>query len=315
MGENVGLAEALMIASENVITPSPSPHSASFQERITGPLLVLLGAFFYSLGICIQRNALIKEVAQSEAVRRASLASTEFSSQLQQASCYKRYYWTLVWCFGMFVYTVGNGIYTVALLYSTLSLCTSLFCVVLIYNGILGYFLLGERMSKTDIAGCFTIIVGVLVTCNFISAEVIHYDSGLLVESAEKPLAIIYFLIVLVLVVFFSSSLFVFEKRFPTFGFKETEDTIEDRRNSTSSCTSNQPYASGSPLMENGVTSKQPSNTEYTKALIFYPALCAMFESFVQILLKAWSSMLDDTFFHVHFHYLFQFLFFQFYFS
>jgi hypothetical protein len=206
----------------------------------------------------------------------------------------------------MCVYTAGNAFYTVALSYAPLSLCTSVFSVVLVWNGILGRLLLGERMTLPDVVGCTTIMVGIVITSVFMNESPTNYDASQLVQLAEKPLALAYACIVIFLLITFTLTLRSFEKQYPTFG-KAVKSSAGhghgvpgfrsgDAMDSRSLMREPRPVLNPGGSVDTARDAERcPSHAEATCAMLTYPTVCAMYESIVQVLLKAWSNMVYDT--------------------
>ena len=64
------------------------------------------------------------------------------------------------WGLGIFVYAVGNGIYTVSLIFGPLSLLGGCFTTLLTFNLFFAQQLLGETLTRAKVVGALTIFGG-----------------------------------------------------------------------------------------------------------------------------------------------------------
>ena len=65
-----------------------------------------------------------------------------------------------VWGVGIAVYTVGNGLYTAALIFGPLSLLGGVFTTLLAFNLFFAHTLLGEELTRRKVVGALVIFIG-----------------------------------------------------------------------------------------------------------------------------------------------------------
>lgn len=98
----------------------------------------------------------------------------------------------LIWMLGMSMWFIGNSLYTYALNFAPLSLLTSLFATVLVFNGLLAWFFLHEKVRASDVAGWALIFVGISICGVYIDKTVVKFTAHEILVFAEKPVALIY---------------------------------------------------------------------------------------------------------------------------
>lgn len=121
----------------------------------------------------------------------------------------------LIWVFGMMMWFIGNSLYTFALNYAPLSLLTSLFATVLVFNGALAWFFLQEQVRPSDVTGCFLIFIGITICGIYIDKTVIQFSAHEIVLLAEKPVALVYEVFVLSFIVGITSVVLMYSRNNP----------------------------------------------------------------------------------------------------
>jgi drug/metabolite transporter (DMT)-like permease len=163
----------------------------------------------------------------------------------------------LIWMLGFSLWGAGNGIYFLALHYAALSLLTSLFATVIIFNGILAWKFLGENIRKQDVFGWALICVGTSLTSVFLDTPPRDYTAEELFQLATlHSSAIAYEVGLFTLIV-------------GLWGFVLYNEALERRPEGRP------PYVVG--------------------LMLAFPCLIALFESLCQICLKGLNDMLSKT--------------------
>ncbi len=120
-----------------------------------------------------------------------------------------------IWFVGMFMWFVGNSLYTYALNYAPLSLLTALFATVLVFNGLLAWFFLHERVTGSDIVGWILIMAGISICGVYIDKEVKQYSANQILVLAGKPAALVYELSIVAMIVGITATVCVWTSRHP----------------------------------------------------------------------------------------------------
>lgn len=124
----------------------------------------------------------------------------------------------LIWVFGMFMWFVGNSLYTYALDYAPLSLLTALFATVLVFNGLLAWFFLHEKVRQSDILGWCLIMIGISICGVFIDKDIRRFSAKQIVKLAGGLAALVYEFCVIAMIVSISAGVFVWTRRNPAAG-------------------------------------------------------------------------------------------------
>lgn len=120
-----------------------------------------------------------------------------------------------IWAGGMCLWFVGNSLYTYALNFAPLSLLTALFATVLVFNGLLAWFFLHEKVRGSDIVGWSLIMAGISVCGVYIDKEVKQFSARQILVLAGKPAALVYELSVVAMIVGITASVCVWTSRHP----------------------------------------------------------------------------------------------------
>jgi drug/metabolite transporter (DMT)-like permease len=136
-------------------------------------------------------------------------------SDVSQRSCITIDRANVIWAVGMFMWFVGNSLYTYALNYAPLSLLTALFATVLVFNGLLARFFLQEQVRGSDIVGWMLIMIGISICGCFIDKEVKQFSAHQILVLAGKPAALVYELSVVAMIVGITTSVCVWTSRHP----------------------------------------------------------------------------------------------------
>ena len=261
------------VSSPQVVDPRDEPTL----NWLLGALLCEISAALYACGICLQRYAL--NVAAEPKVPRAAVGCmsgaepresaakaerADFSMNRDAASpgqfsgCARRNRADLLWGCGFGLWGAGNSVYAVGLTYVPLSLMTSLFATVLIFNGILATVFLGEEVRKSDLLSWLLIFIGISLCGIFLAKEKDPNccTAEKLFHMAARPLALIFQISIALIIVCLTSAIVWYERQ-------RASGRVDG------------PY----PLL----------------IVIAYPVLVAQFESLIQIFLDGLMSMWHQT--------------------
>ena len=145
------------------MTEADGSSSGGDDDTVTGALISVVAAFLYATGLCIQRAAL---TVKDDGVTPPAGC---------RGSCCKRHH-NLNWTLGLVVYGVG-GLFlgTVSLAYIPLSLTSSIFSSVLIFNAIVAAVWLKESVGTLDIICYVVIMSGITLSSVYVPKDPAKY--------------------------------------------------------------------------------------------------------------------------------------------
>ena len=157
MSGSGSLSAAAAACSGELVDAGADLTSEQLGDISLGVAITFLGAFFYALGLCIQRAALTVAASAAE-----DQPAAERPAGCRRQLCADRS--RIFWFGGLMVYGVGGlGLGTLALSYVTLAVTTSIFSAALVFNAGIARLWLKEPLSKVDSVSYLLIIVGIAV--------------------------------------------------------------------------------------------------------------------------------------------------------
>ena len=222
--------------------------AASLTDKFVGVVISSIAAFLYASGLCVQKAAL-------------TLHDTGEAPAGCGRSCCRRYS-TANWALGLAIYAVG-GLFlgTLALRYIPLSLTSSIFSSVLVFNAIVARVWLKESIQPVDFVCYFLIIVGIIMASYYLPDSPKKIDVHELNRLWLEPIGIVYWTVVIsVLVVLQVGILGYLERRYQVDG-KYTAGTV-------------------------------PHHI-YKAAMVSYPVVLGIWEGVAYIALKAANDIFD----------------------
>ena len=158
-------------------------------DKIVGIAIASVAAFLYASGLCVQRAALT--VSEPDTV---------------VAGCHGRccqQHSTLNWAIGLVVYGVG-GLFlgTLALRYIPLSLSSSIFSSVLVFNALVARVWLKELVQPVDLLCYILIIAGITVDAYYLPDTPNKIDVHVLEALWKEPIGIAFWVVVLSVLLF-----------------------------------------------------------------------------------------------------------------
>jgi uncharacterized membrane protein len=257
---------------------------------LKGILLCELAAFTLALSMNLQRFAL-------------SVSDEWFADKKWRTR-------NSLWTLGLLLYALANGFYVCALSFAPLALMSALFATVLVFNALLAQMLRREELSLHDFVGLSIIVVGV-AACGYAGPSDSCVYSVETIESLFKaPSGIAYLcatssviVIAIVIVVRFEG----LHHRFGTLYRVDSEDSDAEGQNKgtpsfydlTERPTVGQGISArilslsdNQAVVEIDVTDRCVSPQTRQLMTLVYPTVLALFESLVQVFLKALSSIL-----------------------
>ena len=107
-----------------------------------------------------------------------------------------------VWAWGMVFYQVSNGALAGSTVLAPLSLCTTCFTLMLVWNVILARWFLGEKPATPRVAGALLIVIGAVVSVFGVPTDVCNkWDVDGIIRLSLHWAGMTYFFVLLVLVV------------------------------------------------------------------------------------------------------------------
>lgn len=223
-----------------------------------GVVLGELAAFTLALAMNVQRFALSADPAWFK-------GRTFFCTSLRLTR-------DRLWGCGMLLYGTANGIYFCGLSFAPLSLMSALFATMLVFNAVLARFLLGEELTRTDMIGLGIILAAVATLGYFGPTESKEYSADDIASLFHVASGFLFVIAMVGVLLVLRGLIWRFERLYPFFG-----------------------------LTGEGQQEAADENLDQTKAvparlalamMVIYPTILGIFESLVQICLKAISSML-----------------------
>eukprot|EP01047_Picozoa_sp_COSAG01_P045396 COSAG01_NODE_4178_length_5265_cov_17.430649_5_plen_356_part_00 len=169
-------------------------------DKIIGVSIVGVASFLYAAGLCIQRAALTVDDPDGPV------------AGCRGACCRKRP--TANWVLGLCIYGIG-GLFlsTMSLRYIPLSLSSSVFSSVLIFNAVVARLWLKEPVMAVDIV-CYALIMGgITVDAYYLPDTPRKIDVQVLEELWEQPLGIGFWAVVLFVLISLQVLILVYLER------------------------------------------------------------------------------------------------------
>jgi drug/metabolite transporter (DMT)-like permease len=176
-----------------------------------------------------------------------------------------------LWGIGLALYGTANLFYFLGLSFAPLSLMSALFATMLVFNALLAHYVVGEKLSKPDAAGLFIILCAVATLGYCGPTESIEYSASDILDLLSETSGFGFIVATLVLLVALQGVIWKFERRYPYFGL-----TGEGAQAAA----------------EDGKHHEAVPKHVALFMMVIYPSVLGLFESLVQICLKAISSML-----------------------
>jgi hypothetical protein len=169
-------------------------------DKIIGVSIVGVASFLYAAGLCIQRAALTVNHPDGPV------------AGCRGACCRERP--TVIWVIGLCIYGIG-GLFlsTMSLRYIPLSLSSSVFSSVLIFNAVVARLWLKEPVMAVDIV-CYALIMGgITVDAYYLPDTPRKIDVQVLEELWEQPLGIGFWAVVLFVLISLQVLILVYLER------------------------------------------------------------------------------------------------------
>lgn len=186
-----------------------------------------------------------------------------------------------LWVAGLVGYGAANGLYVAALQYGPLSVMASVFTTLLIFNCVFARCLLGEALTPPKLAGCATILAGVVLVVVGSPKNIdVDLSAGDVSRLLAKPLGAAYLAVLLGAVAASVLAIREFEKRYPLNLAKTRSATIE--LDALDKCGGGGAAAPGPP----------PPRLDDVMAVV-YPASLGLDEAIAHLTMKAAVSMVS----------------------
>eukprot|EP00928_Gymnodinium_smaydae_P099077 TRINITY_DN9360_c2_g4_i1.p1 TRINITY_DN9360_c2_g4~~TRINITY_DN9360_c2_g4_i1.p1 ORF type:complete len:404 (-),score=49.39 TRINITY_DN9360_c2_g4_i1:403-1614(-) len=153
-------------------------------DKVTGIVVSACSALFYASGLCVQRAALTMDGPNGPAF-----------------GCDRRFcrkHPKLIWTIGLMIYGVGGMFLgTIALRYVPLSLTSSIFSTVLLFNAFVARLWLKEEVSHIDFVCYVLIIIGITIDSYYLPDSPTQIDVQELSRLWHQGIGIFFFIVVL----------------------------------------------------------------------------------------------------------------------
>jgi hypothetical protein len=177
-----------------------------------GFLLALFSGVFLALSMSVQRYAL------------------SFPTyQVQFLFC--RLPRPVVWMLGFIFYCIANGLFAIASHYTPLTLNATLFTLLLVWNLIFAWLLLGEKLTRTRVVGAIVIVLGAAISVGGTPTDArTAYGPNDLGELVTSPGGLAYLILQVLSGLITASAVVWFER---SFSLSEEEVIVRRVRNRT----------------------------------------------------------------------------------
>ena len=137
-----------------------------------------------------------------------------------------------VWFLGLIIYGAANGLYCMAQVCGPLSLISSFFTLLLVFNLVFAKLILGEELTKPKLAGAGLVLLGALISVlgqpgTYGNPTPVDFPVPLVEALLVAPVGLTWFSLVIVSFLACTVAIIWFEK---TYGLKEDEEEMREIR-------------------------------------------------------------------------------------
>lgn len=194
--------------------PPAAPVEDATPSPILGVILSLGAGCLVALSMVTQRYALSYEDYEVPVLKMCKLPRPA------------------VWFLGLIIYGAANGLYCVAQVCGPLSLISSFFTLLLVFNLIFARLILGEQWTPPKLVGAGLVLLGALISVlgqpgTYGNPTPVDFPAPAVEALLTHPRGAIWFSLVIVLFVACTIAIIWFER---TYGLKEDEEELREIR-------------------------------------------------------------------------------------